>query len=219
MIVFPVQNSQKSLLHPSRVSYQDPLATAKILSALDNFTPINKHYPSRVAICIGSDRSTGDALGPLVGTFLSSLGLPAIKVWGTLAQPVHALNLKKTISDLAHCGQQSPLVVAVDASLGRTDHIGTIEIGPGPLFPGTGVHKKLPPVGHIYLSGVVNIGGFMEQMVLQSTRLYQVIQMATTISMALKQFLAPPEESGRRSGRADQEGTCLWHNFTGQKGI
>ena len=189
MAILPIHKDHATCPAPERISSQDPLATRKIVSALRNFIPANMHYHHKVAICIGSDRSTGDALGPLVGTFLSSLGLPATIVLGTLAKPVHALNLKETLSDLPQPGKQSPLIIAVDASLGRTDHIGTIEIGQGPLYPGSGVNKKLPPVGHLYLSGVVNIGGFMEQMVLQSTRLYQVMQMATTISIGLQLFL------------------------------
>ena len=213
MAMHPFQNDQATSPSPERINCRDPSATKKIVSALNNFIPINMHYQHIVAICIGSDRSTGDALGPLVGTFLSSLRLPATKVLGTLAKPVHALNLKETLSDLPQPGKQSPLVIAVDASLGRTDHIGTIEIGQGPLYPGTGVNKKLPAVGHLYLSGVVNIGGFMEQMVLQSTRLHSVMQMATTISIGLQQFLTSDGQKEWVFYHADQVETCLWNDL------
>ena len=46
-----------------------------------------------VFLCIGSDRVTGDCLGPFVGQKLSSCSTPDFTVYGTLFQPVHALNL------------------------------------------------------------------------------------------------------------------------------
>lgn len=149
---------------------------------------------SRVILCVGSDRSTGDALGPLVGTYLSRLQLPRTLVRGTLAKPVHALNLASCINEFKS-GSRSPLVVAVDASLGKPENVGLIEIGRGPLYPGAGVNKKLPPVGNIYLSGIVNLGGFMEQMVLQSTRLFHVMEIATAIGRGLHKALVFPQHS------------------------
>jgi len=81
------------------------------------------------------------------------------------------------------------LVIAVDASLGKPGNVGLIEVAAGPLFPGAGVNKRLPPVGNIHLSGMVNLGGFMEQMVLQSTRLFHVMEMSTVIAEGLKRAL------------------------------
>ena len=80
-------------------------------------------------------------------------------------------------------------MIAVDASLGKPGSVGLIEVGRGPLMPGAGVNKKLPPVGHIYLSGIVNLGGFMEQMVLQSTRLFHVFEIAMVIARGLQRAL------------------------------
>ena len=57
----------------------------------------------------------------------------------------------------------------------------------GPLRPGLGVRKKLPPVGDLYIAGVVNVGGFMEYMVLQNTRLGLVMKMAQVIASGIVQ--------------------------------
>ncbi len=189
MTMDTVDKSQRPADNPKQISCRDPAAVKKIVSALTGFIPVAAPGNNRVVVCIGSDRSTGDALGPIVGTFLSSLKLSGTIILGTLASPVHALNLEPTIAELVRPGKQCPLVIAVDASLGRPERIGIIEVGAGPLFPGKGVNKSLPPVGHLYLSGVVNVGGFMEQMVLQSTRLFQVMELAAAISAALHQFL------------------------------
>lgn len=134
-----------------------------------------------VFLCIGTDRSTGDALGPLVGEELGK-GLP--NVYGTLSRPVHATNLEETIK-LIESKHRKPLIVAIDACLGRSESIGTIYVKKGSLTPGSGVAKKLPSVGDISISGVVNMGGFMEYFVLQTTRLGLVMKMARVISEAI----------------------------------
>jgi putative sporulation protein YyaC len=61
------------------------------------------------------------------------------------------------------------------------DSIGCITLADGPLKPGTGVHKQLPEVGEAHMTGIVNVGGFMEYMVLQNTRLNLVWRMSENI--------------------------------------
>ena len=55
--------------------------------------------------CIGTDRSTGDSLGPLIGHKLKRAGLKdrRITVVGTLDSPVHAMNLEQAIFMVQHC--------------------------------------------------------------------------------------------------------------------
>ncbi|NSJ87437.1 DUF1256 domain-containing protein [Blautia hansenii] len=59
----------------------------------DLLTSCEKNFSELVILCIGSDRITGDSLGPLVGHSLSRFSLPHARVYGTLDRPVHALNL------------------------------------------------------------------------------------------------------------------------------
>ena len=40
-------------------------------------------------LCIGTDRSTGDSLGPLIGYKLKEKGMRNARVLGTLEEPVH----------------------------------------------------------------------------------------------------------------------------------
>ena len=133
-------------------------------------------------LCIGSDRSTGDSLGPLVGSNLANCRLPDVVIWGTLEHPVHALNLPVAIEWICSHWKQRP-VIAFDACLGSANDIGSITFCRGPLQPGRAVQKDLCPVGTHHVTGIVNRGGFMEQLVLQSTRLSLVIDMAKIISM------------------------------------
>src|SRR5690625_6089077 len=52
----------------------------------------------------------------------------------------------------------------------------------GPLLPGAALNKTLPSIGDMHITGVVNIGGFMEHSVLQNTRLSVVVDMANKIA-------------------------------------
>jgi putative sporulation protein YyaC len=136
-----------------------------------------------VVLCIGTDRSTGDALGPLTGSKLRSLYLYP-HVYGTLDEPVHAANLPEVMSGIRQTFSQ-PYIIAVDACLGKLENVGYVSLGYGPLKPGAAVNKDLPAVGDAYITGIVNVGGFMEHMVLQSTRLNLVVKMADAIAHGL----------------------------------
>ncbi|MBE3576426.1 MAG: spore protease YyaC [Limnochordales bacterium] len=152
-----------------------------ILVLLDELNMVDQRW---IVVCVGSDRSTGDALGPLVGEKLSLARPPGVLVFGTLEQPVHATNLGDVLATIRQRFPPVP-VLAVDACLGQAENVGYISLRPGPLRPGTGVNKQLPPVGDLHLVGVVNVGGFMEYFVLQNTRLSLVMRMADVISEGL----------------------------------
>ena len=141
--------------------------------------------PEVVVLCIGTDRSTGDCLGPLVGHRLSrNYSMMNINVFGTLKEPVHAKNLDEKINYIFN-NIRNPFIIAIDASLGKMENIGKINLYNGPLFPGAGVNKNLQPVGDISITGIVNMSGFMEYIVLQNTRLSLVMEMAEIISLSL----------------------------------
>ena len=108
-----------------------------------------------IVMCIGSDRSTGDSLGPLVGYKLSKFTFENVHVYGCLQSPIHAANLSAAIDKIRR-QHSRPFIIALDASLGKKEHIGFITIGTGPLKPGLGVKKKLPEVGDIHITGIVN---------------------------------------------------------------
>lgn len=144
-------------------------------------------YEELVLLCIGTDRSTGDALGPIVGHKLSRslLKYNYIHLHGTLDEPVHAKNLKEK-TDYIYDSLNNPFIIAIDACLGNIDRVGYIAINEGPLKPGAGVNKDLPAVGDISITGIVNLGGYMEYLVLQNTRLSLVMKMADTLVKSIK---------------------------------
>lgn len=176
----PLRKSDVQYIH-----YKDPLAVRTTSDLLITYLP--KKHADIVILCIGTDRSTGDSLGPLTGTFLSKMNPRHIHVYGTLHDPVHAINLQENITNIKET-YATPFIIAVDASLGRSQSIGSFVSGTGPLQPGAALNKELPAVGDAYVTGVVNVGGFMDYTVLQSTRLSIVHDMSYKLALILKKI-------------------------------
>ncbi len=167
----------------NRISYEEENAHHVISRELLTILPSQQIRPV-VIVCIGTDRSTGDSLGPLIGTLLSEKTLANFYIYGTLEDPIHAVNLKEKL-DYIHRTHEDPFIIGIDACLGRVKSVGIIQIGKGPVKPGAGVNKELPDVGEAHITGIVNVSGFMEYFVLQNTRLNLVLKMAKAITKGI----------------------------------
>lgn len=138
-----------------------------------------KHSIEQVTfVCIGTDRSTGDALGPLTGSRLAGLGFPSVV--GTLPDPCDADTLGEKLLSIP----EHQVIIAVDACLGSDASVGTYLVGAGPLQPAESVGGKLPLVGDFSLAAVVNRKGPRPYQALQMTSLYKVMNMADEIAAA-----------------------------------
>lgn len=133
-------------------------------------------------VCVGTDRSTGDSLGPLVGRYLQRRKVK--NVIGTLNDPCHAMNLPEQLVEV-----EGKFIVGIDASLGSNGEVGQIKVDASPLKPGAGVGKDLGEVGNMRIVGIVNVSGFMPYHVLQNTRLSVVDDLATKIGRSICQVL------------------------------
>lgn len=144
--------------------------------------------PTPLFVCIGSDRVTGDSLGPLIGSELRKALKKDIPVYGTLEMPVHALNLEDALAAIT---LQHPdhLIIAIDASLGTRAHQGYITMGKGSIQPGAGVDKALGSVGDIFITGIIGVASPLSHLTLQTTRLSSVIAVAEQISAGILQTL------------------------------
>lgn len=165
--------------------YYNALASEKLYdfaTALNNL--INENISDNqeiIYLCIGSDRSTGDSLGPLVGYRLESLSSFKGHVYGTLKNPVHAVNLSSSLDEI-YSMHENPFIIAIDASLGTRSHIGYVTLCDGPLKPGLGVKKLLPAVGSLSVTGIVGFSGVMDSIILQTTRLSSVMELSNYIT-------------------------------------
>lgn len=165
-----------------------------LLAALIGETMEEKRLRGVVVVCIGTDRSTGDSLGPLIGYKLNAHRVRWLKVVGTLERPVHAMNLEQSM-EMVRRRYPDHLIVAVDASIGRQEHVGCVTMGKGALRPGLGVSKELQEVGDVFITGIV--GGYCshDPLMLQSIRLSIVMKLADYICDSIflvEQFLGCP---------------------------
>ena len=167
------------------VRLTDPAGLATLSTAIERELEVLGGARRPIAFaCIGTDRSTGDALGPLVGQRLVKLGFDRDAVIGTLEDPLHALNLEERLLPLT-VPAGGPLIVAVDAALGPMSNVGAVNLRRGGLLPGQGVGKSLPRIGELAVTATVNVqAGALDVQVLQSTRLFLVQQLAELIGVA-----------------------------------
>lgn len=177
MLNFSVKNQTKYYESNSETSSYLAKDLKNILKQknFQNYVPI--------ILCIGTDRATGDCLGPLVGSRLYKYN-DNFLIMGTLDSPIHALNISDTIKYI-NSAINNPLIIAIDASLGSNSHVGYITLSEGPIAPGKGVNKKLPVIGDVSITGIVNVISNSSTGLLQSTRLNLVMKLANIITEAL----------------------------------
>lgn len=155
----------------------------ELYQALFQLLPENLTAESVFFICIGSDRCTGDSFAPLVGTLLQRAGFQ--NVYGTLQEPIHAMNLNEVVSNLP----KDKMIIAIDACLGQKNNIEEILFSKGYLKPGFSIGKRLPNIGDYNILGVVNVDRIdhnLNSIALQNTRLFVVMEMAENLVEALK---------------------------------
>ncbi len=153
-----------------------PLSTDRLRKLLGQMDPGS----APVILCIGTDRLIGDCLGPFLGTLLEKAADGRIPVYGTLSGTVHALNLSE-ISEHIKKKHPNRVVIAVDASLGAPEHIGSVFVRSGSLRPGAGVRKELPAAGDIAITGIVGSCSAQPYLNLQTVRLSTIAAMADHI--------------------------------------
>lgn len=166
-------------------SYKDPLTREMLVKAFQTCLPDTK--PEPIFICIGSQRHILDCLGPLCGTMLQD-SLPDIPIYGSLDHPIHARNL---IKEMQIIRQRHPgrMEIAIDASVGEEDEIGSLQLRQGSLVPGKALAKNLPAVGDYSLTGIVDIRHSGRSRASENTRgLVHVYHMAKIIRAAVEDW-------------------------------
>ena len=151
-----------------------------------------KEHETLVLVCIGTDRATGDCLGPLVGDYLQKM-CPSrfASIFGNLSKPVHAINLKDTIRQI-YLRYPNPFIIVVDACLGSAEHVGYVTLSNSSLTPGEGVCKCLPSLGNISITGIVDCYCKENITTIQNTHLYQVVKLADFIAMGITSLVSYP---------------------------
>ena len=108
---------------------------------------INFNFDDFVIVCIGTQKSYLDSVGPIVGTKLQRL-FPNAVIIGKLGDNCHALNIESKIKYIKkHYPDRT--ILAIDACCTKDNNkLGTIQLTKGAISPGAGVGKNLPAIGH-----------------------------------------------------------------------
>lgn len=163
------------------------MAADGVCLSLKKTTPFSEFSP--VILCIGSDLSVGDSLGPVTGTKLKEKlrGLNCF-IYGTLSKPITAHEVKYMNEFLKTTHPNCP-VIAVDAAVGLAGDIGLIKIAKRGIKPGSGANKKLQKVGDVSIMGIVAERSVFNYSLFSATRLNIIYKMAEIISDGIANFI------------------------------
>jgi len=161
-----------------KIHYKDSLG----YYTLSNFLK-DELNANTIIVCIGTDRCIGDCLGPLIGSMLEEKFFP-LPVYGTIANPIHALNLDSKLSDIKLKHPDSK-IIGIDACLGPPNKIGEIQVRDYPINPGKGVGKSLSPVGDISIIGIVDSSDIDEPFTSRNIRLNLILEISKVITQGL----------------------------------
>lgn len=162
------------------------LASSGIALSLRQTIP---HMQIPVIVCIGSDLSVGDSLGPMVGTRLKEkLSLLDVYIYGTLTHPITAHEVKYC-NNFIHQTHPDKPVLAVDAAVGNSGDIALIRVGSQGIHPGSGANKKLGKIGDASIIGIVAEKSALNYALFSSTRLNMVYQMAEIIAQGISDYI------------------------------
>ena len=107
-----------------------------------------------VVICIGSDRVSGDMLGPLVGSALREEDRLPCPVYGWGGESGNGLNREKYLEMIGRRHRGSRLI-SVDAALGKEEDVGKIRLKKGGVKAGGALERKGDRIGDVGVIGVV----------------------------------------------------------------
>ncbi len=163
------------------------MASEGVCLSLKKVVPEKQNMP--VILCIGSDLSVGDSLGPVTGTKLKEKlsGLNCY-VYGTLAKPITAHEVKY-MNEFLRATHPDSAIIAVDAAVGLAGDIGLIKIAPRGLKPGSGANKKLSKVGDVSIMGIVAEKSVFNYSLFSSTRLNIIYKMSDIISEGICNYI------------------------------
>ena len=154
------------------------------------------HGKIPVVVCVGSDLSIGDSVGPVCGSMLQQRKKSDLFIYGTLQNTVTANEVEYMHAFLRDTHPGAPIVV-IDAAVGSAGDIGLIKLAEGGLQPGAGANKKLRRLGDVGIYGIVAEKSLFNYALLNLTRLKLVWQMADRIAEGVARYAE--DASGSRA--------------------
>lgn len=139
-----------------------------------------------IIVNIGTDKCTGDSFAPFLGSLLELQG-SKFKYYGTLEDPIHALNVQEKIEFISQ-KHKNAFVIAVDSSVSEEEYVKGIYILNHSVEPGSALCKELESVGDISI--VYNCCEVSDnvQVSLASARLGDIFKAAKDVYAMIKKL-------------------------------
>ncbi|MGN0818901.1 MAG: spore protease YyaC [Christensenellaceae bacterium] len=167
-----------------KIYKSDCAATKKLCFALKE---MNFEY-APVILCIGSDTTISDSLGPIVGSKLQEKALPCF-IYGTLSKPITAKEIESVRRFVASAHPYSPVLV-IDAAVTESSEKGYIKFLSDGIKPGLGINKDLPKLGDCSIIAIVCEKKTFLKNISTATRLGEVYRLADTISEGVLEYFS-----------------------------
>lgn len=114
-----------------------------------------------IFVCIGSNKITGDCLGPLVGTYLKQnlKNEKNIRIYGDMYSPINYTNINDiknevdTIIKNKENNGNNYIIILIDSALGK--NVGEIIIDTGKVELGSALYKEETIYSDINIKGIV----------------------------------------------------------------
>lgn len=131
-------------------------------------------------LCIGSEKISGDSLGPMVGTMLKEKYNVPFPVIGTEEHPVNGVNISRYKE---HIRKYFPnhKIIAIDAALGEKNDLWEIRFREGGIKAGGAVGTSNTMIGDIGILGVVGEKGTNALQTLLNASFPSVVNLAEKI--------------------------------------
>lgn len=137
-----------------------------------------------VYMCIGTEKVFSDSLGPRVGTLLNEQMTKPVFVYGMNDRNITAENLLNSYNFIKAMHPDSQIVV-IDAGVGATEQLGSVQLSLGGIVPGAATNKNLPSVGDVGIVGIVAERGMGDFYTLNSSKDKLVSAVARFIADAI----------------------------------
>lgn len=145
-------------------------------------------------LCIGTDKISGDSLGPAVGSLLRDRYRLPYPVFGVEGCCVNGINLPEYRQLLTAHYKDTP-VIAVDAAVGDEHEVGTVKYRKGGVKAGGALGRESDYIGDIGILGVVGIKSHDALSTLMATPYSDVIALAERIAASLYEVLTTMERA------------------------
>ncbi len=137
-----------------------------------------------VVVCFGTPSISGDALGPLIGTLLTTKYKLDAFVYGTLTNPINGKNMSAWISAIIEAHSDA-IILAVDASLGTKSNVGKLVFRSDGVCPAA-VKGMKDRFGDLGVLGVVGNSQGEPLMELMQVSALKVSKMADKMALVIK---------------------------------